>query len=35
MEALRAGVHYPRNWEELVTWFAEDDECRNYLDWLR
>lgn len=35
MEALRAGVHYPRNWEELVAWFAEDDECRDYLDWLR
>lgn len=35
MEALRAGVHYPRNWEEFTAWFAEDDECRDYLDWLR
>ena len=35
MEVVRAGVHYPRNWEEFLAWFAEDDECRDYLDWLR
>ena len=28
-------MDYPRSWEEFVAWFAEDDDCRDYLDWLR
>lgn len=35
MLELRSGVHYPRSWEEFVTWFDGDGECRDYLDWLR
>ena len=35
MGDLLAGVHYPRNWEECVAWFAADADCRDYLDWLR
>jgi len=35
MVDLRAGVHYPRSWEEFVAWFGNDDDCRDYLDWLR
>ncbi len=26
---------YPRSWEEFVAWFADEDDCRDYLDWLR
>jgi hypothetical protein len=32
---LQAGVHYPRSSTELVAWFADDDACADYLDWLR
>ncbi|MHB8263654.1 MAG: transposase [Acidimicrobiales bacterium] len=28
-------MDYPRSWEEFVAWFADDDYCRDYLDWLR
>lgn len=35
MGDLLAGVHYPRNWEECVAWFAAEADCRDYLDWLR
>ena len=32
---LTGGVDYPNNWEEFVSWFGDDAECRDYLDWLR
>jgi transposase-like protein len=32
---LVAGVDYPRNEAELRAWFATDDDCRDYLEWLR
>lgn len=32
---LQAGIHYPRSFEEFVTWFKDEDDCRDYLDWLR
>ncbi len=35
MEKLRSGVEYPRSWEEFVAWFSNEDDCRDYLDWLR
>jgi len=35
MVELRSGVHYPRDWEEFVAWFGDEDDCRDYLDWLR
>ena len=35
MSARRSGVHYPRNGEEFITWFGQDGDCRDYLDWLR
>lgn len=30
-----AGQHYPKSWDEFRTWFATDDDCADYLDWLR
>lgn len=35
MRELRAGVDYPKSWEEFVAWFEGEDDCRDYLDWLR
>lgn len=32
---LAAGRHYPTSTGELLTWFATDDDCRDYLEWLR
>ena len=29
------GTHFPRNHAELLAWFPSDDECRDYLEWLR
>lgn len=29
------GVHYPRDLAELRAWFATDDDCLDYLDWIR
>ncbi|MHB8190967.1 MAG: transposase [Ferrimicrobium sp.] len=31
----RGGVHYPRSTGEFQSWFATDEDCLNYLDWLR
>jgi len=31
----RAGVHYPRSVGELQAWFRTDDDCLDYLEWLR
>ena len=30
-----AGRHYPRSVGELRSWFATDDDCLDYLEWLR
>ena len=37
VEALRptAGVHYPRSTGEFQAWFGTDDDCLDYLEWLR
>ncbi len=31
----RGGVHYPRSNGEFQSWFATDEDCLDYLDWLR
>lgn len=30
-----AGRDYPGSYAELLAWFADDDACLDYLDWLR
>ncbi len=30
-----AGVDYPRNWHELLSWFPDDAACLRYLERLR
>ena len=30
-----AGSDYPGSYGELLAWFAEDEACLDYLDWLR
>ncbi len=35
MVELRSGVQYPRSWEEFVAWFDHEEDCCDYLDWLR
>lgn len=30
-----AGRDYPRSLGELRSWFATDDDCLDYLEWLR
>ena len=30
-----AGVHYPRSTGEFQAWFGTDDDCLDYLEWLR
>jgi len=34
-EHPRAGVEYPRNWHELLSWFPDDAACLRYLERLR
>ena len=29
------GRDYPRTWDELLDWFADDDACRRYLEGIR
>ncbi len=31
----KAGLHYPRSTGEFQSWFATDQDCLDYLDWLR
>lgn len=31
----RPGVDYPRSIGELQAWFGTDDDCLDYLEWLR
>ncbi len=35
VSGLRAGVHYPRSVGEFQAWFRTDDDCLDYLEWLR
>jgi transposase-like protein len=30
-----AGAHYPRSLGELLAWFRSDEDCLDYLEWLR
>ena len=30
-----AGLHYPRSTGEFLAWFATDEDCLDYLEWLR
>ena len=30
-----AGAHYPRSLGELLAWFSTDEDCLDYLEWLR
>ena len=31
----KGGVHYPRSLGEVQAWFRTDEDCLDYLDWLR
>ena len=31
----RAGTHYPRSVGEFQAWFGSDEDCLDYLEWLR
>jgi transposase-like protein len=31
----RAGAHYPRSTGEFLAWFRTDEDCLDYLEWLR
>ncbi len=31
----RAGIHYPRSLGEFQSWFSTDEDCLDYLEWLR
>jgi Transposase zinc-ribbon domain len=35
VEQLRVGVHYPRSTGEFQAWFRTDEDCLDYLEWLR
>ena len=35
MEYPRAGGHYPRSTGEFLAWFGTDEDCLDYLEWLR
>jgi transposase-like protein len=35
VEQPRAGVHYPRSTGEFQAWFRSDEDCLDYLEWLR
>ena len=30
-----AGAHYPRSTGEFLAWFGTDEDCLDYLEWLR
>lgn len=34
-QSLIAGTDYPRNWDQFVAWFADEDACLDYLERLR
>src|SRR5256886_16493413 len=35
MVRLRGGLHYPRSVGEFQAWFRTDEDCLDYLEWLR
>ena len=35
MDDRRAGRHYPRSFGEFLAWFRRDEDCLDYLEWLR
>lgn len=35
MDQPRAGTHYPRSLGEFLAWFRTDEDCLDYLEWLR
>jgi len=35
VEQPRAGTHYPRSTGEFQAWFRADEDCLDYLKWLR
>jgi transposase-like protein len=35
VEQPRAGTHYPRSTGEFQAWFRADEDCLDYLEWLR
>ena len=35
MDYPRAGAHYPRSTGEFLAWFGTDEDCLDYLEWLR
>lgn len=35
MEQLQGGTHYPRSVGEFQAWFRTDEDCLDYLEWLR
>ena len=35
MDRHRAGAHYPRSVGEFQAWFQSDEDCLDYLEWLR
>ena len=35
MEYPRGGTHYPRSVGEFQAWFQKDEDCLDYLEWLR
>jgi transposase-like protein len=35
VEQPRAGVHYPRSTGGFHAWFGADEDCLDYLEWLR
>ncbi len=30
-----AGTHYPARYDDFMAWFATDEACADYLEWLR
>jgi transposase-like protein len=35
VEYPRGGAHYPRSTGEFLAWFGTDEDCLDYLEWLR
>ncbi len=35
MDYPRADAHYPRSTGEFLAWFRTDEDCLDYLEWLR
>lgn len=35
MSQPRPGAHYPSSLGEFLAWFPRDEDCRDYLAWMR